>query len=457
MVRVIRQIAIATTALLAIAGLAVAPAAATPLEATDPGPPLRTPTATLQSALSCSADLTTAAKTPILLVPGTIESSESAYSWGYQKVLRAEGHPVCVIKRLPDYGTGDMQTTTEWFVHAVRHMYSTSGRKVSVIAHSQGAGLAGWALRFWPDMTSKIDDAVMLGGAAGGTKLADWVCGGSCPPALWQSQPKSNFLNAMNRFPLPAGTSVTSIGSTSDELIFPAPSSTRFNGATNLMVQDLCPGRTVGHVGLLWDAATHALVMDALTHAGPTDLSRTGTSTCAVSKFAGIDTDGMTKLIDAVADIVAGLWNADYVGSEPPLRDYALGDAGDSDLTQGRTVHVSSTQSNSYPASNAVDGKFSTRWSSQWSDPQWIAVDLGARKTVNGVQLQWERAYAKTYKILVSHDGSNWTTAWSTSSGRGGNVFVPLEGVAARYIAMYGLDRDTWYGYSLWEFTAVGR
>lgn len=322
MAGVIRRIAVAITALSAFTGIAVAaPAAAT----VYPGPPLQTPASTLQSALSCSSDLATGAKTPILLVPGTIESAESAYSWGYQKVLREQGHPVCVIKRLPDYGTGDMQTTTEWFVYAVRHMHSTSGRRVSVIAHSQGAGLAGWALRFWPDMASKIDDVVFLGGAARGTELADWICHHSCPPALWQSQPESNFLAALNRLPLPAGPSVTSIGSHSDEIIFPAPSSTRFNGATNLMVQNLCPGRTVGHVGLLWDAATHALVMDALKHLGTANLTRTGTSSCSVSKFAGIDTHAMTALIDAAADIIAGLWNADYVDREPPLRDYAIG------------------------------------------------------------------------------------------------------------------------------------
>ena len=36
-----------------------------------------------------------------------------------------------------------------------------------------------------------------------------------------------------------------------------------------------------------------------------------------------------------------------------------------------------------------------TRWSSLFSDPQWIRVDLGASVTVCGVTLTWEAAYAR--------------------------------------------------------------
>ncbi len=39
---------------------------------------------------------------------------------------------------------------------------------------------------------------------------------------------------------------------------------------------------------------------------------------------------------------------------------------------------------------NAIDGNTTTRWASDWSDPQWIQVDLGAVTAINHVQLQWE-------------------------------------------------------------------
>ncbi|MDK9499270.1 hypothetical protein QEZ40_004687 [Streptomyces katrae] len=47
--------------------------------------------------------------------------------------------------------------------------------------------------------------------------------------------------------------------SRSDELVLP------FTTAP----QDVCPGRVVTHGGLLSDALTHRLVIDALTHTGP--------------------------------------------------------------------------------------------------------------------------------------------------------------------------------------------
>ncbi|GAA1805386.1 discoidin domain-containing protein [Actinomadura chokoriensis] len=47
------------------------------------------------------------------------------------------------------------------------------------------------------------------------------------------------------------------------------------------------------------------------------------------------------------------------------------------DLAQGRTATASSQESNAFPASSAVDGDSGTRWSSAFSDPQWLQVDLG--------------------------------------------------------------------------------
>ena len=44
-------------------------------------------------------------------------------------------------------------------------------------------------------------------------------------------------------------------------------------------------------------------------------------------------------------------------------------------------------------ADKAVDGYPNTRWSSQYSDPQWIAVDLGSRHVISRVVLEWEAAF----------------------------------------------------------------
>ncbi|MEY9876402.1 hypothetical protein ABH931_005912 [Streptacidiphilus sp. MAP12-33] len=124
-------------------------------------------------------------------------------------------------------------------------------------------------------------------------------------------------------------------------------------------------------------------------------------------------------------------------------------------LSQGRPATASSTENAGTPASAAVDGNTGTRWSSQFSDPQWLQVDLGASATISQVVLQWETAYATAYQIQTSPDGSNWTTIYSTTTGTGGTETLNVTGTG-RYVRMYGTARATQYGYSLWEFQVYG-
>ncbi|MEY9855707.1 hypothetical protein ABH935_001311 [Catenulispora sp. GAS73] len=104
-----------------------------------------------------------------------------------------------------------------------------------------------------------------------------------------------------------------------------------------------------------------------------------------------------------------------------------------------------------YVPSNVTDGNWSTRWASDWSDPQWIQVDLGQSTAIKHIQLGWESAYGKAYQIQVSNDGTNWTTVYSTTTGAGGVQTFDVSGTG-RYVRMYGTQRGTTYGYSLYEF-----
>jgi hypothetical protein len=124
-------------------------------------------------------------------------------------------------------------------------------------------------------------------------------------------------------------------------------------------------------------------------------------------------------------------------------------------LSQGRTVTASSQENGGTSAANAVDGNAGTRWSSAFADPQWIQVDLGASATVTQVVLAWEAAYAKGYRIELSGNGTDWTTAHSTTAGPGGTETLNVSGTA-RYVRMHGTARATQYGYSLWEFKIYG-
>ncbi|HVU27571.1 MAG TPA: glycosyl hydrolase family 28-related protein [Verrucomicrobiae bacterium] len=139
--------------------------------------------------------------------------------------------------------------------------------------------------------------------------------------------------------------------------------------------------------------------------------------------------------------------------------DYALSSydmlGGPPNLALNRPVTVSSVADNS-PGPNAVDGNLGTRWSSAYSDPQWIYVDLGTNYNINTIELVWENAYGKAYQIQVSTNAVNWTTIFNTNNAAGGTDYLTGLSGQGRYVRMYGLQRGTMYGYSLWEFEVFG-
>jgi hypothetical protein len=129
-------------------------------------------------------------------------------------------------------------------------------------------------------------------------------------------------------------------------------------------------------------------------------------------------------------------------------------------LALGKPVTASSVSSdgsgNVLNASYVNDGNSSTRWSSAYSDPQWVYVDLGAAYSIGEVKLNWETAYGKAYEVQVSSDATNWTTIYSTTTGTGGvNDLTGLNG-SGRYVRMKGTVRATGWGYSLYEMEVYG-
>jgi beta-glucosidase len=124
---------------------------------------------------------------------------------------------------------------------------------------------------------------------------------------------------------------------------------------------------------------------------------------------------------------------------------------GTNDLAQDQPAVASSLESSSYPATNAFDGNPTTRWSSAFSDPQWVQVDLGSVKNIGRVWLDWENAAAQAYSIQLSSDDTNWSTVYTTTNGPGSINDLAAPG-SGRYVRMYGTQRVTQYGYSLWDF-----
>jgi hypothetical protein len=153
--------------------------------------------------------------------------------------------------------------------------------------------------------------------------------------------------------------------------------------------------------------------------------------------------------------VSGGQMNIDYVAVYNKAPGGSTTPPAGTNLALGKTATASSTESTSYPASAAVDGNTGTRWSSAFSDPQWLQVDLGATHTISSVNLNWEAAYGKSFTIQTSTNGTTWTTIYSTTTGTGGNQTLSVSG-SGRYIRVNGTARGTTYGYSLWELGVYG-
>jgi triacylglycerol esterase/lipase EstA (alpha/beta hydrolase family) len=308
-----RQVAIVAAAVLA--GLLPRPVAAS-----ADGPALTVPADRLAGSLTCPTF--EAGRDPVLLVHGTATDSHDSWSWNYERALPALGFSVCTVD-LPERALGDIQTASEYVVHAIRAIAAASGRKVAVIGHSQGTLEPRWALRWWPDVRRLVDDDISLAGPHHGATGAEQVCTtGSCAAAAQQMRFGSHFLTALNRGDeTPGDVDYTSVFSQNDELVQP-PSSARLDGAVNVLVQDLCPGRSVHHGGALHDAAVFAVVLDALTHPGPADPARVDRAACLRPWMPGVD-EPVTGNAMLYGPAFLALLQHDTVPAEPPLAPYA--------------------------------------------------------------------------------------------------------------------------------------
>ena len=121
-------------------------------------------------------------------------------------------------------------------------------------------------------------------------------------------------------------------------------------------------------------------------------------------------------------------------------------------LALNQPATASSTQNAGLAASYVDDGSLTSRWSSAPGvDPSWVEIDLGSVKPFDMVILYWENAYATQYQIQYSTDNTNWSAAYNNTKGAGGVETLTFPTVQGRYVRMYGQQRATVYGYSLFE------
>lgn len=311
----------ATVVLAAVLGVAVV---APPASASS-DPAFQTPQATLDAALRCPATFSHPSREPVLLVHGTGMTYEEAWSWGYADALTSMGYDVCGVE-LPSYGLTDMQVSSEYVANAILRINQATGHKVDVVGHSQGNLEIRWAVKYWTAAQAVVDDVVMLGSPSHGGLPANGMCVLSlCNPAAWQMSAGSDFLAALNSGDeTPGSISYTSVYSRTDEVIVPWTTAVT-QGAQNIAIQDVCPLRTVLHVGLLYDAVAFRLTLDALSHAGPAQPSRIPFTTCLSAVAPGVTAADITVLNGVVGPLIAArIALAPMTLREPALQPYAF-------------------------------------------------------------------------------------------------------------------------------------
>jgi hypothetical protein len=318
-------------------------------------------------------------------------------------------------------------------------------------------GSAGQSWSPYTDNTVRVQGGcldVVAAGTTSGTNVDWYPCNGS-NAQNWTRQGNGELLNPNSGLCLtdPGGNSATRLdieactGSAQQTWTFPTGGGGHTVTVTN-------PGNQTGTVGTaanLQIGAGDSASGQTLSYSAtglPAGLSINASS----GLISGTPTAAATSNVTVTATDGTGASGSTAfswtIGSSG-------GTCGTTNLALNQPATASSVENAGTPASAAVDGSATTRWSSQFSDPQWFQVDLGSTATVCKVVLQWETASGKAYQIQTSPDGTNWTTIYSTTTGPGGTETLNVSGTG-RYIRMNGTARNTQYGYSLWEFQVYG-
>jgi hypothetical protein len=276
-----------------------------------------------------------------------------------------------------------------------------------------------------------------------------------------------SYLVTISSSPANAATTLLSQGkpataSSTENATFPASAAVDGNAGTRWasafsdpqwLQVDLGAKATISQVVLNWEAAYANAFQIQVSDTGTGAWTNIYTTTAGTGGVQTLDITGAGRFVrmnGTVRHTVYGysLFEFQVYGSF----DTAGGGCGTANAALNRPATSSTVENAGTPASAAVDGNTGTRWSSAFSDPQWLQVDLGSTQQICQVVLTWEAAFASAFQIQVSATGTGaWTNIFSTTTGTGGTQTLNVTG-SGRYIRMNGTVRNTAYGYSLWEF-----
>jgi alpha-beta hydrolase superfamily lysophospholipase len=299
--------------------------AAAPAAAAEPRLTVAKPK--LAAALHCTDGIDDATRTPVMIVTGTGASGAEAYGIA-KPALDLNGAPVCYVD-FPNFTTADVQVSVQYLVHGLRVMSRRAGRRVAVFGISQGGLLPRIALTYWPSLRAKVSDVVSAAGTQHGTTAGRATCAKGCIPAAWQQRAGSKFLRALNarRDETPGPTSWTTVRSATDEVVQPqtgAHPTSALKGASNILIQDVCPGREVTHIGTALDSVAWAAADDAIANDGPAKVSRLPADVCSHPFAPGLDESATRSILDAAGGLTSGRYDSQpKVRREPKLKPWA--------------------------------------------------------------------------------------------------------------------------------------
>lgn len=317
---------LAVVCVLVLAG-ALTAASAAAARAPYREPALSVGTARMDAALHCPIPITSGGPAPILLVTGTNTTGATAYALGHAS-LATLGRPLCYVD-FPYKTTGDVQISVQYLVRSIRTVADLAGRRIALFGISQGGLLPRWALTYWPSLRARVSDVL----AAAGTQHGSAILGPCsltqpCIPAEWQQMAGSHLITAIDRQPdeSPGPTAWTTVRSSDDEVVQPqgAPRpASALRGATNILIQDICPGRKVDHIGTALDAVTFAAFKDALAHPGPARVAALPKNVCATKYAPGVGGAAVRSAATVAAVPLDPQVDAAKVTREPALAAYA--------------------------------------------------------------------------------------------------------------------------------------
>lgn len=302
----------------------------------------------LRAAIYIPSGFTYGSKPPTIFVPGTGSYGGINFASNLRKLLTGVSYADPVWLNIPGAMLGDAQVNSEYIAYAINYISGISNnQKVSVISWSQGGLDTQWALTFWPSTRALVSDFLPVSPDFDGTVLANLLCLspnsdlalGPCDPSVIQQEFTSDFVAKLRA---EGGDSAyvpttTFYSSFFDEIVQPQVGTAasayildqRGVGVSNNEVQSVCAGYLggtfYGHAGVLYNPLTYALIVDALTHEGPGQVSRLDIpSVCAPYLAPGLD---LVDLLETAGLIpIAGLLLLAYPEkrlAEPALMSYA--------------------------------------------------------------------------------------------------------------------------------------